>query len=226
VISPLLSNIYLHALDLAFADGAHGRLIRYADDFVVMCRSEAQARAAHKLARQVLAELGLELHREKTRVVDLREGREGLEFLGCHFHARVSGRLLERGICRYYLQRWPSQEAMKRVRRRIKALTGRGRAGMDIREVIMRINPLLRGWGNYFVPETPPPASTRSTGTSWDAFAACCASATAVTCVPSRQPSGRASGLRPTASTAYAAPSATRQQRRDHHEDHRQAVCG
>lgn len=150
VISPLLSNIYLHALDLAFADGAHGRLVRFADDFVVMCSSEAQARAAQALARKVLAELGLELHREKTRVVDLTDGREGFDFLGCHFHARVSGRLLERGIRRYYLQRWPSQTAMKRVRQRIKALTGRNRTGMDIRDVIAQINPILRGWGNYF----------------------------------------------------------------------------
>jgi RNA-directed DNA polymerase len=80
VISPLLSNIYLHALDFAFADGAHGRLVRYADDFVVMCQSEARAHAARELARKVLADLGLELHREKARVVDLREGREGLDF--------------------------------------------------------------------------------------------------------------------------------------------------
>jgi RNA-directed DNA polymerase len=115
-----------------------------------MCKSEAQAHAARELARRVLADLGLELHREKTRVVDLTEGREGLDFLGCHFHAHVSGRLLERGIRRYYLQRWPSQVAMKRVRQRIKALTGRGRAGTDIREVISWINPILRGWGNYF----------------------------------------------------------------------------
>lgn len=150
VISPLLSNIYLHALDLAFADGAHGRLIRWADDFVVMCQSEAQAHAARELARTVLADLGLELHREKTRVVDLNEGREGFDFLGCHFHARVSGRLLESGIRRYYLQRWPSQQAMKRVRQRIKALTGLNRSGMDIRAVIAQINPILRGWGNYF----------------------------------------------------------------------------
>lgn len=150
VISPLLANIYLHALDLAFADGAHGQLVRYADDFVVMCRSEAQARQAQELAKQVLAELGLVLHPEKTRVVDLREGREGLDFLGCHFRARVSGRLLERGVRRYYLQRWPSQTAMKRVRGKIKAKTGRGRAGTDISDVIAEINPILRGWGNYF----------------------------------------------------------------------------
>ena len=150
VISPLLSNIYLQALDRAFADGAHGRLVRYADDFVVICRSEAEARAAQRLAGEVSAGLGLELHPEKTKVVDLREGREGFDFLGCHFRARVSGRMLERGVRRYYLQRWPSQRAMKRVRGKIKAKTGRGRAGQDIREIIADLNPILRGWGNYF----------------------------------------------------------------------------
>jgi RNA-directed DNA polymerase len=150
VISPLLSNIYLHALDQAFADGVHGTLVRYADDFVVACRSEADARAAQELAGEVLAGLGLELHPEKTKTVDLREGREGFDFLGCHFHARVSGRMLERGVRRYYLQRWPSARAMKRIRARIKALTDRRRVGMDIRDVIAAINPILRGWGNYF----------------------------------------------------------------------------
>ena len=150
VISPLLSNIYLHALDRAFADGTHGRLVRYADDFVVMCRSRAQAEAARGLAGRLLAELGLELHPGKTKVVDLTYGREGLDFLGCHFRARVSGRLLERGVRRCYLQRWPSQAAMKRVRQKLKAKTGRGRAGEDIREVIADLNPILRGWGNYF----------------------------------------------------------------------------
>ena len=114
------------------------------------CRSEAEARPAQHLAGEVLARLGLELHPEKTRLVDLREGREGFDFLGCHFRARVSGRMLERGVRRYYLQRWPSQRAMKRIRARIKALTGRGRAGTDIRDVIVAINPILRGWGNYF----------------------------------------------------------------------------
>jgi RNA-directed DNA polymerase len=150
VISPLLSNIYLQALDRAFADGEHGRLVRDADDFVVICRSEAQARAAGKLVGQVLAGLGLELHSEKTKVVDLREGREGFDFLGCHFRARVSGRMLEQSVRRYYLHRWPSQRAMKRVRGKIKAKTGRGRAGQDIRDVIAELNPIVRGWGNYF----------------------------------------------------------------------------
>ena len=150
VISPLLSNIYLQTLDRAFADGAHGTLVRYADDFVVICSSQTQARVAQELAGSVLAGLGLQLHPDKTKVVDLREGREGFDFLGCHFRARVSGRMLERGIRRYYLHRWPAQRAMKRVRAKIKAKTGRGRAGVDIRDVIAEINPILRGWGNYF----------------------------------------------------------------------------
>jgi RNA-directed DNA polymerase len=152
VISPLLSNVYLHGFDRAFAERGVGELVRYADDFVVLCRSEAEARAALGAAGKMLAGLGLELHPDKTRSVDLREGREGFDFLGCHFHARVSGRLLERGIRRYYLHRWPSARAMKRIRARVKALTDRRRrAGMrDIREVIADLDPLLRGWGNYF----------------------------------------------------------------------------
>jgi RNA-directed DNA polymerase len=83
--------------------------------------------------------------------VDLREGREGLDFLGCHFHARMSGRLWDqKRIIRYYLHRWPSQRAMKRLRDKIRARTGHNRVGTDIRDVIADLNPILRGWGNYF----------------------------------------------------------------------------
>jgi RNA-directed DNA polymerase len=149
VISPLLANIVLHELDRAWR-ASDGVLVRYADDFVVMCRSQEQAERALARAGEILAGLGLQLHPDKTKVVDLREGREGFDFLGCHFHARVSGRLLERGIRRYYLHRWPSQRSMKRARARIRALTGSNRAHQDIRDVIALINPILRGWGNYF----------------------------------------------------------------------------
>jgi RNA-directed DNA polymerase len=151
VISPLLANIYLHAFDSAMAERGFGGLVRYADDFVVCCRSEREARAALAAAGEILAGLGLELHPEKTRVVDLREGRQGFDFLGWHFRARVSGRLLERGIRRYYLHRWPSQRSMKRVRAKVRACTGRNRASVrDLRELIRELNPILRGWGNYF----------------------------------------------------------------------------
>src|SRR5204862_393249 len=78
-------------------------------------------------------------------------GREGFDFLGCHLHKRVSGRLLERGIRRYYLQRWPSKRSMSRVRQRVKDLTGRDRNGVkDVRVLIRDLNPILRGWGGYF----------------------------------------------------------------------------
>jgi RNA-directed DNA polymerase len=150
VISPLLANIYLHAFDQAWAEHGSGLLVRYADDGVVLCRTRAQAERALALVREILAGLGLELHPGKTRVIDLTEGREGFDFLGCHFHARVSGRLLERGIRRYWLHRWPSQRSMKRVRQRVRALTGRSRCHTDIREVIADLNPVVRGWGGYF----------------------------------------------------------------------------
>jgi RNA-directed DNA polymerase len=150
VISPLLANIYLHAFDRAWAESGTGTLVRYADDFVVLCSSRSQADDAQRRATAILGELGLELHPDKTRVVDLREGAEGFDFLGCHFHARVSGRLLERGIRRYYLHRWPSLRSMKRARARVKALTSRSQVGADLPLVIERLNLYLRGWGNYF----------------------------------------------------------------------------
>jgi RNA-directed DNA polymerase len=128
-----------------------GELVRYADDGVVLCRSAAQARAALDAVGEILGGLGLRLHPDKTKVADLREGREGLDFLGCHFHARMSGRLWEqKRIIRYYLHRWPSQRAMNRLREKVRSRTGRNRVGQDIREVIADLNPVLRGWGNYF----------------------------------------------------------------------------
>lgn len=150
VISPLLANIVLHELDRRWDEHTDGILVRYADDGVVMCRTRVQAERALAKVGAILTELGLELHPDKSGIRDLREGREGFDFLGCHFHARVSGRLLERGIRRYYLQRWPSQRSMARVREKVRALTGRGRAGIDISATIARINPILRGWGGYF----------------------------------------------------------------------------
>lgn len=151
VISPLLANVYLHAFDRSWAESGTGELVRYADDFVVLCSTRSQADQAQRRAAALLGDLGLELHPDKTRVVELREGKEGFDFLGCHLHARMSGRLWEqRRIVRYYLHRWPSQRAMKRARARIKALTGRSRVGMELEDVIYDLNLFLRGWGNYF----------------------------------------------------------------------------
>jgi RNA-directed DNA polymerase len=155
VISPLLANIYLHAFDreMARRNAEVGGvvLVRYADDFVIMCRTLGQAQAALETAREILAGLGLELHPDKTRIVDLREGREGFDFLGCHFRARMSGRVWEQQRrVRYYLHRWPSQAAMKRLREKVRDRTGANRVGTRIEWVIEDLNPILRGWGNYF----------------------------------------------------------------------------
>jgi group II intron reverse transcriptase/maturase len=149
VISPLLANIYLDILDEAWTEdfGHLGRLVRYADDFVIMCRKEHQVREALERVRVILASLGLELHPEKTKLVELGIGKGGFDFLGCHFRivrSHFSGRC--------YLFRWPSHRAMNAIRARIRALTGRRRwAGMkDVRDVIAVLNPVLRGWGAYF----------------------------------------------------------------------------
>jgi group II intron reverse transcriptase/maturase len=132
VISPLLSNIYLHALDATWERRyAHlGLLVRYADDFVVMCDTEAAGAEAEQRVRTILARLGLELNPDKTRRVDLSRGRQGFDFLGCHLHKRMSGRIWERERKRvYFLQRWPSTRSMQRARQRVKELTGRNRNG-------------------------------------------------------------------------------------------------
>jgi len=151
VISPLLANIYLHAFDRGWAEFGTGEVVRYADDFVVLCTSKAQAEEAQRRATPIPGNLGLTLHPDKTRVVDLREGREGFDFLGCHLHARMSGKLWEsKRIIRYYLHRWPSERSMKRARQRVKALTGHSQVGQDLETLIRRLNLFLRGWGGYF----------------------------------------------------------------------------
>jgi RNA-directed DNA polymerase len=151
VISPLLANIYLHVLDTELGRRNVGELVRYADDGVVLCRTAAQAEHALAAVGEILTGLGLRLHPDKTKVVDLRDGGEGLDFLGCHFRARMSGRLWEqRRIIRYYLHRWPSTRSMTRAHLRIKALTGRARVGMELQDLIKDLNLFLRGWGNYF----------------------------------------------------------------------------
>jgi RNA-directed DNA polymerase len=153
VISPLLSNLYLHVLDTVWERRhAHlGVLVRYVDDFVVMCRTRGACEQAEQRVSEILGRLSLSLHPEKTRRVELSRGQGGFDFLGCHLRKRMSGRIWEReGRKVYYLQRWPSQRSMKRVRQRIKELMPRSRCHEDLRRVIAGINPVLRGWGTYF----------------------------------------------------------------------------
>jgi hypothetical protein len=116
-----------------------------------MCRTKKDVEEAERRVHVVLVRLGLELHPEKTKKVELSWGKQGFDFLGCHLRKRLSGPIWERERKRlYFLQRWPSQRAMKQVRAKIKMLTPRGRCHDDIRNVIRDINPVLRGWSNYF----------------------------------------------------------------------------
>jgi group II intron reverse transcriptase/maturase len=153
VISPLLSNIYLHVLDTVWTRRhAHlGVLVRYADDFVVMCDTKSACERAEQRVREILARLGLELHPDKTRQVDLSRGREGFDFLGCHLRKRMSGPRWVRTRQRvYYLQRWPSPRAMRRIHQRVKDITPRAACHRDLRDTIAQLNLVLRGWGAYF----------------------------------------------------------------------------
>lgn len=129
----------------------YGTLVRYADDFVVVCRTRKDCELAEARIRVILKRLGLELHPEKTRRVELYDGKLGFDFLGCHLHKRMSGKLWEQKRARlYFLQRWPSQRSMQRIRQRVRELTKRSRCHADVRDVIADLNPVLRGWGNYF----------------------------------------------------------------------------
>jgi len=153
VISPLLSNIFLHVLDAVWTrkHADLGTLVRYADDFVVMCDTTKAIEQAEEKVHAILSRLGLELHPEKTRRVDLSRGLQGFDFLGCHLRKRMSGPIWEKSRRRvYFLQREPSQRSMKRVRQRVKQIAPNGRCHEDMRAIIGELNPVLRGWGGYF----------------------------------------------------------------------------
>ena len=145
VISPLLANIYLHVLDMYWAErfASLGKLYRYADDFVIVCRTEQDAAKALEAIKWVMTRLKLTLHPTKTRIVDM--GEEGFDFLGFHFHklkSKKNGKLLP------YI--WPSQKAVKAVREKIRQITARKRLSNPLEEVIKYLNRVIRGWRNYF----------------------------------------------------------------------------
>lgn len=148
VISPLLANIYLNALDGIWERQCRhlGVLVRYADDAVVLCRTRVDAEETLRRLGIIMERLSLKLHPDKTRIVELGLGKEGFVFLGCHLRI-----VLSHFKQREYLFRWPSPKAINSIRGRVRELTDRRRwAGVkDIRQVVEVLNPTLRGWGNY-----------------------------------------------------------------------------
>lgn len=132
VISPLLSNIYLDPLDHQMAEQGY-EMVRYADDFVILCRSREEAERALAEVESWTAEAGLQLHPDKTRIVDATQAG-GFDFLGYHF---------ERGY------RWPSAKSLKKHKATIRFLTKRTN-GHSLREILRRVNAVCRGWFEYF----------------------------------------------------------------------------
>jgi group II intron reverse transcriptase/maturase len=147
-ISPLLANVALHVLDEQWAQVGRGlgTLARYADDFVVLCATRQRAEEAVRRVTAILATLGLRLHPDKTGIVCLTQGRQGFDFLGFHHHKVESWKY--RG--RFYLQRWPSERAMRSIRAKIRDLTDRRRVGEHVDWAVANLNRVLRGWAGYF----------------------------------------------------------------------------
>jgi len=148
-ISPLFANVYLNALDRAWEDG-HGDLgvlVRYADDLVILCRTKAQAEAALRELRVLLAELRLELADAKTRLVHLDNDGEGsFDFLS--FHHQMVESFSKPGW--YFLARWPSAAATKAARQKIRELTDRRRLWLSAEDVVADLGRFLTGWAGYF----------------------------------------------------------------------------
>lgn len=132
VISPLLANIYLDPLDHLLATNGV-QMVRYADDFVLLCRSEDEAKAALARVQAWVSENGLTLHPEKTHIVDATQPG-GFDFLGYHF---------ERG------HKWPRRKAMVRLKDKVRELTPRT-SGESMEATISKLNDTLRGWFGYF----------------------------------------------------------------------------
>lgn len=132
VLSPLLSNIYLDPLDHQMAGDGYA-MVRYADDFVILCRSEQEAQGALAKVQQWVEQVGLRLHPEKTRIADAT-GDEGFEFLGYHFKGG---------------KRFPRKKSIKKLRETLRSKTRRTK-GVSLEVIIEDVNRTLRGWFEYF----------------------------------------------------------------------------
>ena len=133
VLSPLLANLYLHGLDAQMSAQGHA-IVRYADDFVILCATEADAHHALAQVQAWTAAQGLTLHPDKTHLGDCRQAGQGFEFLGYRFEG---GR------------RFVRRKSFKAIRAKIRAKTGRSR-GSSLERIVAELNPMLKGWFNYF----------------------------------------------------------------------------
>ena len=151
VISPLLANLYLHWFDKVFhgsqgpARWAGAKLVRYADDFVVLARFLTPNLRGY-IEEKLETWMGLEINREKTRVVDLKEQKASLDFLGYTF--RYDRDL--KGCGRFYLNVVPSKKSLQRERDQLRAMTDGSQSHKPLPRLMAELNRHLKGWANYF----------------------------------------------------------------------------
>lgn len=144
-ISPLLANIYLHVFDMYWNIHGQklGKLIRYADDCIILCYRKSEAVKILYMVKMFMKRLKLVLHPQKTRIVDMN--KSGFDFLGFHFHksrSKITGKKVS--------YNWPSVKSMKRVRAKIREATDRRMFRLTPEMVVSKLNPVIRGWRNYF----------------------------------------------------------------------------
>jgi RNA-directed DNA polymerase len=149
VVSPLLSNILLTPFDREMRRKGY-QLTRWADDWVITCESAAEARAAVAAARKILDQLGVQLHPDKTRIVHVQHG---FEFLGYKVKLgqglRLSPAKIRSGARAGELYAYPREKSIRRFMDQVRARTRR-RIPLKTRELILELNPLVRGWGEYY----------------------------------------------------------------------------
>jgi RNA-directed DNA polymerase len=133
VVSPLMANIYLNSVDGAMATAGY-RMVRYADDFIILCSSREEAEGALRQVQGQMTKKGLRINSEKTRLVDVRALGQGFDFLGYHFEGGT---------------RWPRTKSLKKMKEAIRKKTGRSN-GKSLECIIVDVNGTLRGWFEYF----------------------------------------------------------------------------
>ncbi len=151
VISPFLANVYLHYLDSKWETHYKhlGKLIRYCDDFVVICRTKKEAEQALKTVKAIMGRLELELHPDKTKLVSMWDGKEGFDFLGFHHRRKVSE--TSKGQHFSETHQFPSKKAMQKMRDNIKGVfASRSTLLLDVQRMIEILNPKIIGMRNYY----------------------------------------------------------------------------
>lgn len=150
VISPLLANIYLDYLDTVWEKYYKhlGKLIRFADDFVVVCKNYKAVKHAHKAVRLIMQKLELNLNKQKTKVISLWDGKEGFDFLGYH-NRKVKAKTIS-GRIYYVLKQWISNKSIKKIFDKVKKTLSRKALCVTTDEMIKSLNRKIVGWRNYY----------------------------------------------------------------------------